>query len=165
MARGMMAQGSKGQPVQILQENLVFLGINPGPIDGVFGPKTEAAVKRFQKLQGLEVDGIVGPKTREAIVARKRDLKQAARQRERAAKLAKPVAKPAGKGVAPKTMPTKTAASKTMAGKMAAAKAAAAKAPAKKPAAVKKVAAPKATTMGSAAKAIVDAAKKAAGKP
>ncbi|MDR9793622.1 peptidoglycan-binding domain-containing protein [Aeribacillus composti] len=31
--------------------------------DGIFGPKTEAAVKAFQKKHGLKQDGIVGPKT------------------------------------------------------------------------------------------------------
>ncbi|MEX0285127.1 MAG: peptidoglycan-binding protein [Paracoccaceae bacterium] len=32
-------------------------------VDGVFGPKTEAALKRFQKQAKLEVDGLLGPKT------------------------------------------------------------------------------------------------------
>ena len=37
-----------------------FLGIT---VDGVYGPKTEAAVKQWQHVRGLESDGIVGPKT------------------------------------------------------------------------------------------------------
>ncbi len=35
----------------------------PGPLDGIYGPKTEAAVKRFQSDRRLVVDGIVGPNT------------------------------------------------------------------------------------------------------
>jgi hypothetical protein len=36
-------------------------------VDGVFGPVTERAVKRFQRRKGLVVDGIVGPQTRAAL--------------------------------------------------------------------------------------------------
>nr|WP_245891586.1 peptidoglycan-binding domain-containing protein [Planifilum fimeticola] len=32
-------------------------------IDGIFGPRTEAAVRSFQKKVGIAVDGIVGPVT------------------------------------------------------------------------------------------------------
>jgi hypothetical protein len=32
--------------------------------DGVFGPKTESAVKRLQQMRGIDVDGIAGPRTR-----------------------------------------------------------------------------------------------------
>ena len=37
------------------------------PADGVFGPQTERAVRRFQRSKGLLVDGIVGPQTRAAL--------------------------------------------------------------------------------------------------
>jgi peptidoglycan hydrolase-like protein with peptidoglycan-binding domain len=37
-------------------------------VDGVFGPKTSAAVRTFQKAHGLAVDGVVGAKTWQAIV-------------------------------------------------------------------------------------------------
>lgn len=53
--------GSKGNDVVTLQK---MLGITA---DGIFGSKTETAVKKFQNEHGLDVDGIVGPKTWEAL--------------------------------------------------------------------------------------------------
>lgn len=47
-----------------IQLRLKELGIDPGPIDGKKGPKTEKAIKAFQKIHGLKQDGKVGPKTR-----------------------------------------------------------------------------------------------------
>ena len=38
--------------------------------DGIFGPRTRAAVRAFQKRHGLLVDGIVGPQTRGALYGR-----------------------------------------------------------------------------------------------
>jgi peptidoglycan hydrolase-like protein with peptidoglycan-binding domain len=52
-----------GADVYAVQTALVKKGFNPGGIDGVYGPKTETAVRAFQSVSGLEVDGIVGPKT------------------------------------------------------------------------------------------------------
>ena len=52
-----LKKGSKGPAVVTLQE---FLKLTA---DGIFGPKTESAVKSYQKKNGLVADGIVGPKT------------------------------------------------------------------------------------------------------
>ena len=38
------------------------------PVDGIFGAKTEASVRKFQEIFGLETDGIVGPATWYALV-------------------------------------------------------------------------------------------------
>ncbi|KKL28492.1 hypothetical protein LCGC14_2374570, partial [marine sediment metagenome] len=59
--------GSRGQAVTNLQRWLADHGFNPGPIDGIFGPKTKAAVLAFQRAAGIQVDGIVGPETRGAM--------------------------------------------------------------------------------------------------
>ncbi|MGP4089353.1 peptidoglycan-binding protein [Streptomyces sp. KR55] len=42
-------------------------GASPGDIDGVFGPKTQRAVIRLQKREGLVVDGVIGPHTWKAL--------------------------------------------------------------------------------------------------
>ncbi|MEK4669131.1 MULTISPECIES: peptidoglycan-binding protein [unclassified Niallia] len=48
---------------RLIQGMLYYNGFNPQGIDGVFGNDTLAAVKAFQKANGLVADGIVGPAT------------------------------------------------------------------------------------------------------
>ncbi|MCL6581102.1 MAG: L,D-transpeptidase family protein, partial [Firmicutes bacterium] len=51
--RPTLARGSAGPYVRELQERLQSLGFDPGPLDGIFGPRTEAAVIHFQRSRGL----------------------------------------------------------------------------------------------------------------
>lgn len=57
-----LRKGSRGALVTQLQNKLRAKGYNVSA-DGDFGPKTEAAVKAFQRAKGLRVDGVVGPNT------------------------------------------------------------------------------------------------------
>lgn len=52
--------GDRGEAVTQLQGILESLGHNPGPVDGIFGPLTESAVKRYQAAVGVTVDGSFG---------------------------------------------------------------------------------------------------------
>lgn len=62
-----LSLGSTGDEVTKLQERLASLGLFSVEPTGYFGPITEAAVKKFQEQNGIEVVGIVGPKTRAAL--------------------------------------------------------------------------------------------------
>jgi peptidoglycan hydrolase-like protein with peptidoglycan-binding domain len=54
----------QGDDVLTVQKKLLARGYNiVGTADGIFGKKTDAAVRQFQSDQGLAVDGVVGPKT------------------------------------------------------------------------------------------------------
>jgi spore coat assembly protein SafA len=55
--------GARGEAVADLQQQLKAAGFNPGPVDGWFGPQTQAAVKDFQAARGIVVDGWVGRQT------------------------------------------------------------------------------------------------------
>lgn len=63
----LLRRGSRGPSVRRLQSLLVSVGINPGPVDGIFGPQTEAAVRTFQSRRGLPVTGIVDVRTWTAL--------------------------------------------------------------------------------------------------
>ncbi|ENH97901.1 hypothetical protein J416_03071 [Gracilibacillus halophilus YIM-C55.5] len=49
--------GSTGEVVKHIQRRV------GAETDGIFGPKTQQAVKAYQQKHGLKIDGIVGPKT------------------------------------------------------------------------------------------------------
>lgn len=55
--------GSRGDEVRQIQTKLKTLGYFNGTVDGIYGAKTQTAVKSFQKACGLTADGISGPKT------------------------------------------------------------------------------------------------------
>lgn len=59
--------GSRGASVTELQTLLRNAGFDPGPIDGIFGTRTQAAVIAFQRSRGLVPDGIVGINTWTAL--------------------------------------------------------------------------------------------------
>jgi peptidoglycan hydrolase-like protein with peptidoglycan-binding domain len=56
--------GSRGEAVRGAQVLLVDV-----VVDGIFGPKTDAAVRFHQQVLGVVVDGIVGPMTWWALVS------------------------------------------------------------------------------------------------
>ena len=53
----------RGAAVTELQAGLRSGGFDPGPADGIFGARTEGAVRAFQAERGLQVDGVVGRQT------------------------------------------------------------------------------------------------------
>lgn len=59
----LVKDGSRGQAVKHVQTLLIEQGYLSGAADGVCGPQTVAAIKKFQEAKGLEVDGICGDGT------------------------------------------------------------------------------------------------------
>jgi peptidoglycan hydrolase-like protein with peptidoglycan-binding domain len=61
-----LQEDSRGPAVKAVQVVLSRIVMSLD-VDGIFGPKTEAAVKRFQADNDLQQDGIVGPQTWRAL--------------------------------------------------------------------------------------------------
>lgn len=59
--------GSRGSEVTQIQTKLKRWGYYNGNVDGIYGSQTLAAVKYFQRKNGLKVDGIAGPATLKAM--------------------------------------------------------------------------------------------------
>ena len=60
-------RGSTGSTVREIQTRLKNWGYYSGTVDGIYGSRTEAAVKKFQQKNGLTADGIAGPATLSAL--------------------------------------------------------------------------------------------------
>jgi hypothetical protein len=59
-------RGDRGEEVKRIQQALKDAGFDI-VVDGIFGERTEDAVRRFQEINGLDVDGIVGNQTGAAL--------------------------------------------------------------------------------------------------
>jgi len=59
--------GARGFDVAALQFNLGKHGFPSGGVDGGFGPRSAAALRRYQRWAGLGADGIAGPATMRAL--------------------------------------------------------------------------------------------------
>lgn len=76
VTRPVLRNGSRGPYVTYVQTKLIQMGYDCGKTgaDGIFGDKTSAAVKQFQKDNGLTADGVVGPATYAALDEGKQKL-------------------------------------------------------------------------------------------
>jgi peptidoglycan hydrolase-like protein with peptidoglycan-binding domain len=62
-----LERGDQGPSVRSLQQKLKRAGFYQAPITQVFDPRTEDAVRRFQKAANLQVSGVAGPTTIEKL--------------------------------------------------------------------------------------------------
>ncbi|HEX6988520.1 MAG TPA: S41 family peptidase [Bacillota bacterium] len=65
--RFVLERGSRGIEVEGLQQRLAWLGYDPGPVDGVFGSATQAALQAFQQAHRLPVTGRLDAQTARAV--------------------------------------------------------------------------------------------------
>lgn len=67
---GLLKKGAEGETVKAVQRMLMYLGYDVGDsgADGIFGSRTQNAVRRFQTVRGLTVDGVIGPETWAALM-------------------------------------------------------------------------------------------------
>jgi peptidoglycan hydrolase-like protein with peptidoglycan-binding domain len=63
-----LKKGDFGLDVSVLQYLLTKRGLYHGALDGYLGPRTAAALRRYQKRMRLLSDGVAGPRTRAALV-------------------------------------------------------------------------------------------------
>jgi peptidoglycan hydrolase-like protein with peptidoglycan-binding domain len=61
--------GAGRDHIREVQRDLLRKGYDPGPVDGIFGPKTEGALREFQKAQQLPVTGQLDDRSLAALKA------------------------------------------------------------------------------------------------
>ena len=75
---GMLCLWSLGTPagqsptpaeMQQVQARLKAVGLDPGPLDGTWGPQTEAALRAYQQQRGLPVSGHLDAATLQVLLA------------------------------------------------------------------------------------------------
>ena len=66
---GTLAKGDKGDAVLTLQKRLHLLGFYDDKLDGIYGGKTQSAIKRFQQAAGLPETGTADSATQERLYA------------------------------------------------------------------------------------------------
>jgi peptidoglycan hydrolase-like protein with peptidoglycan-binding domain len=62
-----MGSAASGQDIKQVQEALKNQGHDPGPIDGVMGPKTRQALRAFQQAKNLKATGQLDSETTSAL--------------------------------------------------------------------------------------------------
>jgi len=65
--KGGMAMGGGEERVKAVQQALKDKGHDPGDVDGKMGPKTQAALRDFQKAQGMQATGRIDNKTMQSL--------------------------------------------------------------------------------------------------
>jgi His-Xaa-Ser repeat protein HxsA len=66
-AGGSKAGSPDSETIRQVQAKLKEQGQDPGPADGIMGPKTQAALKEFQSAKGLKATGQLDPQTLSAL--------------------------------------------------------------------------------------------------
>jgi peptidoglycan hydrolase-like protein with peptidoglycan-binding domain len=104
MGTGFRHQGGS-ERVREVQRRLWNLGFTPGPVDGLFGPQTRAAVQWFQIKHGLRPDGVVALGTLAVLRARTSVIPAARSVQEPAVREPVRNERAAARGAAPQPQP------------------------------------------------------------
>jgi peptidoglycan hydrolase-like protein with peptidoglycan-binding domain len=63
-----MMDGMPGKTIMAVQHKLNMLGYRAGPVDGLIGPQTRAALRMYQHRRNLSADGVLSPGLAEMIL-------------------------------------------------------------------------------------------------
>ncbi len=62
-AHSSMSSSASAETIRQAQQKLMDQGQNPGPIDGIMGPQTQAALKSYQEAKGMTASGNLDQQT------------------------------------------------------------------------------------------------------